>query len=1232
MLKTYCYLIFAGAIAFCALASCNTAASNIPFPVSDTGNLQPVTQPLKLNAAKQFQWLTVKTGGVKSVVKKLDVDALPSSTYDSTGFKPFKAPPEESHFDFSSLPDTAFSMEKLKAIPFQFKAMILPRPVVVKASPLSTKLSTTLDMTEIGKAQGIVEKAVISLMKDKNGFIWIGTEKGLYRYDGEYLLRYQPATTAVSGMIEDNDGRLWVLSDAGIAILDFAHGIQYFSNKLTAPFPRLPKMFVDDNGKIWATQLSDKGIIAVIDPQTQTYKVISKKDGLSGTGMWTAYQDKSKNIWIATNAGADIINAQKNKISYLKSANGLGSDSLRAITEDSTGKIWIAYLHGGVNEVDIKKGSIKRYGPLQGFNNVFTYRLLNDSKGKIWMATDHGLFIVDPKNGLSRSFIERDGIPEDYILDLLEDDKQRILVASYNAGVVAIAQNAEMVHPVGSKSLSTLMEDKAGRIWVGAGTSSEGIEILDKDKRVVRQLNKQHGLADNFIQNFAEVDGNIWIATDGGFDIIDLTHKTLEHTGKKEGLASDTMYAVIKDRWNNIWFSGPSLGIDRLDSARKTIQHAGVEQGLTDANIVDMKIDKQGRVWIASYRKGVDIIDLEKSTVQNISQAPGLRDTCYRILMPDDKGNMWIGSDKGVYVVNTEKNSITSITTKEGLCNNYITSLLQYKGMVVAGTRNKVSIITPPGNKDAADTAWKVALMAGSEGLINGNNSWSTNIITRSGQYIWGDAGITIVNEIKEQQDTAVTYVSGVSVMTQPLYFVQKPALSDHDTLWTSDSFYVKGQQPTNAGFAQQPGIRFDSITGPYNLPVNLHIPYDQNYMQFQFSQHHSGRLDATQYQYVLEGVDKKWSNPTTNSYTENYLNLSPGDYTFKVRSKSISGLWGSPASFSFTITPPWWKTWWAYTLMALAFAAVLRAYIVYRSRKLQRENKLLEEKVNLRTMQLQKSIEDLKATQSQLIQSEKMASLGELTAGIAHEIQNPLNFINNFSEVNKELLTEMKEEIDNGNATAVKAIANDIILNEEKINHHGRRADAIVKSMLQHSRSNSNTTREPVNINKLADEYLRLAYHGLRAKDKSFNATLKTDYDERLSVGEGAAGGIQIIPQDIGRVVLNLITNAFYAVTEKKKNAADKVSGDKYEPTVTVSTKKLGDKVEIKVADNGGGIPQRVLDKIFQPFFTTKPTGQGTGLGLSLSYDIVKAHGGELRVETREGEGSEFIIQLPIN
>jgi two-component system, NtrC family, sensor kinase len=322
-----------------------------------------------------------------------------------------------------------------------------------------------------------------------------------------------------------------------------------------------------------------------------------------------------------------------------------------------------------------------------------------------------------------------------------------------------------------------------------------------------------------------------------------------------------------------------------------------------------------------------------------------------------------------------------------------------------------------------------------------------------------------------------------------------------------------------------------------------------------------------------------------------------------------------------------------------ILFLLLLSLFLYNNHRKSKHSNNLLlkhQKEIDNKNLELQQSIDTLKSTQTQLIHSEKLASLGALTAGIAHEIQNPLNFVNNFSDVNKELLEELKEEADKGNLEEVKSIANDVIGNEEKINHHGKRAESIVKGMLLHSRGSSGH-KEPVDINALCDEYLRLSYHGFRAKDKAFNADFKLEADPSLLK-------IEVVPQDIGRVLLNLINNAFYAVSSASVKTTHALSQSPPDnPCVCVATKNLGSKIEISVKDNDPGIPADIADKIFQPFFTTKPTGQGTGLGLSLAYDIVKAHGGEIKVETKparaskdgEGEarpGTEFIIYLPLN
>ncbi|HMG91612.1 MAG TPA: ATP-binding protein, partial [Chryseolinea sp.] len=300
--------------------------------------------------------------------------------------------------------------------------------------------------------------------------------------------------------------------------------------------------------------------------------------------------------------------------------------------------------------------------------------------------------------------------------------------------------------------------------------------------------------------------------------------------------------------------------------------------------------------------------------------------------------------------------------------------------------------------------------------------------------------------------------------------------------------------------------------------------------------------------------------------------------------------------------------------LVSITAIILVASVLLFRSNRIKQKTNVV----------LQQMLNELKATQSQLVQSEKMASLGELTAGIAHEIQNPLNFVNNFAELNQELIGELKNEVKQKNLEEIQSIAFNLESNEVKIRHHGLRADAIVKSMLQHSRANSGK-KELTDLNVLCDEYVRLAYHGRKAKQKSAEVKLETHFDPSLSK-------LNIVPQDIGRVIVNLINNAFDTVDEKSKTS---VPG--YQPTIKVSTNQLSGKVEIHVEDNGTGIPDSIKGKIFQPFFTSKPTGQGTGLGLSLSYDIVKAHGGTLKVNSppagragKEGLGSEFIIQLP--
>jgi signal transduction histidine kinase len=505
--------------------------------------------------------------------------------------------------------------------------------------------------------------------------------------------------------------------------------------------------------------------------------------------------------------------------------------------------------------------------------------------------------------------------------------------------------------------------------------------------------------------------------------------------------------------------------------------------------------------------------------------------------------------------------------------------------------------------------------------IDNTGNLWFTNILNQVGRLNTALGTFTTLSDAEGFQKQDYTWSAPAAKDAQGnLYF--------GGGILVAESGGMHRILPERYLFADIPDVYLRSLTinqKPISLATGvnnleeLSLRYNQNTISIE-----TGIIDfyskgKGQLRYKLEGngKDENWQYGPAY-YTLRYEGLPPGSYRLVMQASNSGNEFNTPEKIlTIIISPPFWQTWWFRILAAVFLIAIVYAIIQYRSRNLKQQNIMLEEKVMVRTRELKHSLEDLKATQTQLIQSEKMASLGELTAGIAHEIQNPLNFVNNFSDVNSELLQELKNEIQADNKQEALLLSDDIATNEQKINHHGKRAEAIVKGMLQHSHNNTGQ-KEPSDINKLADEYLRLCYNSFRAKDKLFNATIKTDFDYTIAK-------INIIPQEIGRVILNLLNNAFYSVAEKKKE-----QGESFEPIVLISTKKIGGKIEIKITDNGKGILQKILDKIFQPFFTTKPTGQGTGLGLSLAYDIItKGHGGELKAETKEGEGSEFIILL---
>ena len=752
-----------------------------------------------------------------------------------------------------------------------------------------------------------------------------------------------------------------------------------------------------------------------------------------------------------------------------------------------------------------------------------------------------------------------------------------------NIYTVSYGKKTIPYYPNKKAVIAFYLEPNNNILWFG---TDSGLVRKDLTANTVKYLthdpNNSNSLNHNSVVAIQpDENGKLYIAAHvGGLDLFDpetgkFTHIKPLHANP--GNTLDSLHSIFIENKQYLWLGGEHglARVDRLTNNFKVYRFNDEDKkGISGNTVYSITKDKNNHLWFANFG-GVDKFISDSNYFKHY-----LNGYIVKAVLTDAKGIVWAGTDVGLFQYDEAKDQFFPFISPSFPTG--IESILN----ILEDDQQTLWITTANAILKINANRERVQMFNADYGIFSSNWNWLNNYKASDGRlFIGGHNGYYMFNpeEINVSSPAPVLNFTQLSIGGKEIF-------------------------PGEDGILKNPIWKTEVIN----------LAYNQNSFSIDFIALNYTSSEAIKYSYQLENFDNGWNNLGTD-HKASFFNVPPGTYKLQVRAINSEGS-VTEKTITILISPPWWKTWWAYSFYTLLF--ILLGYLIYRYQKnfiVKKERERAQQKELAQAKEIEKAYTELKATQAQLIQSEKMASLGELTAGIAHEIQNPLNFVNNFSEVNSELISELIDEVDKGNTAEVKLIAADIKENSEKINHHGKRADAIVKGMLQHSSSGS-AKKEPTNINALADEYLRLAYHGLRAKDKTFNATMKTDFDPTI-------GNINIIPQDIGRVILNLITNAFYVVNEKSKQ---NIAG--YEPTVEVNTKKDSNKVLIAVKDNGNGIPQKVLDKIFQPFFTTKPTGQGTGLGLSLSYDIVrKAHGGELRVETKEGEGTVFTIELPV-
>ncbi len=1221
------------------ISSCTRSTKPVPFPADNTEFPTPVTISLQLSEPRKIEWKVSNTESAKPAgVRKVNFDKLPSKPFYPNGFFPLDASAKEVKFDFNQLPDTLIDFKNIEAKPLRFKTSLIDPPRIVKSGLPKLKRDASTGIFEFGEDQGFPGYIVTSMMQDSHGMFWIATDKGLCRFNGEYLEIYSfieatftGSIAEVSAMIEDRKGRIWIYTTIGIYVFDHTTGVVDKFVGSGNVRTNGCDMLMDSNGLLWVGTIRDG--IFIIDPEKENVRQVAqlKKDDKGNAEQLV--EDAEGNIWVGAESGISIVDYETGMVRALDNKNGLPSNQVTGLFKDSKNQIWISTLGSGISIVQSTNGSILTMGTETGIRHDVN-NFIQAYDQKIWMASAAGVYIFDPSNHTIKFLDASKGLSDDFVINLMNDNEDQVWIAT-NLGLNLIDTKGIMPNfltaadGLSGPDVWSFLVDRQHRLWIG---SRQGVDIFYPDKnRIIHvdeelQLGKGRGPSFQF-HNLK--DGTYLIVSPGlGCAIFDPEKETITTITKEQGLKNTFANSSMVDIQGRIWTgSFGKRGIEIIDLEKGTFTLLTNENGLIGDIVWEIKQDNRGMIWAATD-KGINLINPVDNTISYLMENGKISERNGAAILNDNAGRVWLGTRSGILIVDHEKGLLTTIAAENGLINPAVYTLYENQGRIYAGTGNGLTVFIPKSKgNSSSDSEWDYDLKSyGKEQGFIFTDFNSGSAISYLDKLWFGieTQALTVIDIPTEDSTHNVTHISGISISDKlHNFYTNQSIIKKHpalDTLYSAqkDTFFTKSNLPKDKGWLQENNIRWDSLSGYFNLPVNLKIPHEQNYLSFQFTGSHSTNRDKVRYRYILEGYDDVWSGISDKAFSENYRDLPAGRYTFKVTSCGFNADWSQPAQFSFTILPHWTNTWWAWILYLGGFALVVGSIVQYRSKMLKRENLILEEKVKLRTVQLNKSIDDLKSTQSQLIQSEKMASLGELTAGIAHEIQNPLNFVNNFSEVNSELIAEMKEELSKGNINEAKNIANDIDENEKKIIFHGKRADGIVKGMLQHSRSSSGV-KELTDINVLADEYLRLAYHGLRAKDKSFNSSMKTDFDESI-------GKINAVPQDLGRVILNLITNAFYAVTDKKK----KIGGD-FEPTVTVSTKKVNGKVEIRVKDNGNGIPQKILDKIFQPFFTTKPTGQGTGLGLSMSYDIItKSHEGEIKVETKEGEGSEFIIVLP--
>ena len=1108
--------------------------------------------------------------------------------------------------------------------------------------------------------QGLASDRVYSITQDNRGYIWLATDGGVSRYDGYDFSNYRnypsdPASLTdnfVHVVYTDSRGDIWVGTRYGLnrfvpATDNFERFYHSPGDPNSLPHSSVHSIYESVSGHLW---MGTENGLAEYDRESGRFISEWEVDGASvslrGSMVTTIAGDENGNLWIGTNnRGLVAYQPDENIMRFMNVDPSITvpfpSVNISRIMVDSNGELWIGFLEDSGFSASLEV--LLQYG-LFRFNP---------------RTMEFKLYSHDPENGIDVWH---------RISDIFEDSNNTIWVTSYLGGDIVAGlhrfnRDSETFtrfyhNPNNQASLTwsfvqAVFEDRYRNLWVG---TSRGLNKADLGRWQMGFMNVDSSEPFNLINNFygiEEIDEDyFWLVLDGrGMIKWNRGNHTHEHIPEGDPkVLSGNIHVIRKDKDGYIWLGNSGQGLIRHDPANGTNEyylHTENETGSIAGNFIsDIMVSRDSTLWVATSN-GLSRYNRHNNTFTNFSQethSAWMTGNALSSLLEDRHGNIWIGTNRHFYdpaarnatgvikwnPVTNQYRSFRHDASKSGtLSNDAVYSIAE-------DTNGDIWVATNNGLNRYVESEDRFEVYLESDGLPS---PVIIGILFDDEGYVWmstmnglarldpGNGAVRVFGKADNVQGNRFNRNSFFKSSKGELMFGGVAGLNYFDPSEITGTDVFPEMLITGVTVNDEV-TRFD--TSP-DETESITLGWSENSIGIEFTAINFRSADLTQYEYMLQGFDADWIRAGTRRFT-NYTNLSPGTYRFLVRAQNADGLRSvQDAAIGITIRPPFWRTWWAYGFYVILFVAgIVVVDRVQRRRVQQKEREKTREKELAQAKEIEKAYrnlevahQNLKAAQDQLVQQEKLASLGQLTAGIAHEIKNPLNFVNNFSGVSIELLEEAFDEIakleKSEIADEISAILTDVKANLSKIYEHGSRADSIVKSMLQHSRGGDGKM-EPTPLNPIIKEYVNLAFHGMRAGKDSIEVDIDLHLDESI-------GDVPLIAEDFSRVILNVCNNAFDAMRSVDSMSENSVPGG-YKPKLTVRTHQTEGTVTIELEDNGPGIPDDIKNKVLQPFFTTKKGTQGTGLGLSITNDIVKAHGGSMDVHSQPGQ-TVFTIQL---